>query len=131
MNVNALDHINIVTAELDASATFYVRLLGLERRDGPPPLTPDQAQWLYDGAGRSVIHLNSTDCPRFFARDLSPGPTGPLHHVAFDCSDFDAVMARVKAMGLRHEINAIADIGFRQIFVTDPHGVLLELNFAS
>lgn len=129
MNVNALDHVNIVTPDLGASAAFYVSLLGLERRNGPPPLTADQAQWLYDGNGRAVIHLNALDCPRFFPRDMSPTPTGALHHVAFDCSDFGQVMARIAEMGLAHEVNAIDEIGFRQIFVTDPHGVLLELNF--
>ncbi|MES2303275.1 MAG: VOC family protein, partial [Pseudomonadota bacterium] len=40
MNVNALDHVNIITDQLDGTAEFYRTLLGLERRDGPAPLTP-------------------------------------------------------------------------------------------
>ena len=40
MHVNALDHVNIITDRLDETAEFYKALLGLERRDGPPPLTP-------------------------------------------------------------------------------------------
>ena len=33
MQVNALDHVNIITDQLDATATFYAQLLNLERRD--------------------------------------------------------------------------------------------------
>ena len=33
MNVEALDHVNIITDRLDETAEFYARLLGLERRD--------------------------------------------------------------------------------------------------
>ena len=36
MNVEALDHVNIITDRLDETAEFYGRLLGLERRDAPP-----------------------------------------------------------------------------------------------
>ena len=44
MQVEALDHVNIITDRLDLTADFYADLLGLERRDGPPPLTPKTAQ---------------------------------------------------------------------------------------
>ncbi len=42
MPVERLDHVNIVTDRLDESAEFYVRLLDLERRDGPLPSRPDE-----------------------------------------------------------------------------------------
>ena len=40
MNVEALDHVNIITDRLDETAEFYGKLLGLVRKDAPPPLTP-------------------------------------------------------------------------------------------
>ena len=40
MKVNAIDHVNIIVADLDATATFYAEVLGLDRRNGPPPLGP-------------------------------------------------------------------------------------------
>lgn len=46
MQVNALDHINIITDRLDETAEFYRSLLDLERRNAPPPLAPAQAQWI-------------------------------------------------------------------------------------
>ena len=35
MKVNALDHVNIIAADLDGTARFYAELFGLERRNAP------------------------------------------------------------------------------------------------
>jgi catechol 2,3-dioxygenase-like lactoylglutathione lyase family enzyme len=129
VRVDALDHVNIITGELEGSARFYAEVFGLEPRDGPPPLTHENARWLYDAAGRAVIHLNSLDCPRAYDREVRPGPTGALHHVALKCSGYQELRARLRARGLEHRINEVAAIGLKQIFVLDPNEVLLELNF--
>jgi catechol 2,3-dioxygenase-like lactoylglutathione lyase family enzyme len=113
MRVNALDHVNIITADLDA----------------PPPLTPANAQWMYDAAGRAIIHVNSLDCPRTYQREVSPGPTGALHHVALNCSGYEQVLARLASAGRKYQLNLVAAIGLRQVFTLDPNGILLELNF--
>jgi catechol 2,3-dioxygenase-like lactoylglutathione lyase family enzyme len=129
MKVNALDHVNIITADLEGTARFYAEVFDLERRDAPAPLTPNWAQWMHDDAGRPIFHLNSLDCPRAFQRDVLPGPTGSIHHVALNCSGYDDVKARLDARGMAHQVNLVASIGLRQIFTQDPNGVLLELNF--
>jgi len=130
MHVNALDHVNIITDKLAETAEFYAALLNLERRDAPPPLTPANAQWMYDAAGKAIVHINSVDCPRTFDRPVEPGAlTGAIHHVAFNCSGYDAVLERIETMGLAHQINSVNAIGLRQIFTPDPNNVLLELNF--
>lgn len=129
MAVEALDHVNVVTADLDRAESFYRALLALETRPAPPPLTRETARWMFDTAGRAVLHLNSLDLPRFFDRDMAPGPTGALHHVAFRCTGYDDTVARISAMALDHRCNNVTAIGLRQIFVADPDGVLLELNF--
>ena len=90
MNVEALDHVNIITDRLDETAQFYGHLLGLERRDAPPPLTPQTATWMFDAEGRAIIHINSLDCYRTYDREVSPGSlTGALHHVALTPSFVD------------------------------------------
>ena len=129
MHVNALDHVNIITDRLDETAAFYAALLGLGRRNAPPPLTPQNAQWMYAG-DKPIIHINSTDCPRTFDRPVEPGSlTGAIHHVALNCSGYDDVKARLEAMGRNHKTNTVTAIGLRQIFTPDPNNVLLELNF--
>jgi catechol 2,3-dioxygenase-like lactoylglutathione lyase family enzyme len=129
VKVAALDHVNIITADLEGSVRFYAELLDLEPRDGPPPLTHDNARWMYDEAGRAILHLNSLECPRAYDRDVTVGPTGALHHVALRCQGYDEVRARLTRRGLGHRLNDVTAAGLRQIFVLDPNGVLLELNF--
>ncbi|KUR76865.1 VOC family protein [Novosphingobium sp. FSW06-99] len=130
MRVNRLDHVNIITDRLDETAQFYATLLGLERRNAPPPLTPDNAQWMHDENGQAILHINSVDCPRTYDRAVAPGAeTGAIHHVALACTGHAELMARIAAMGLTCQTNHVAAIGLTQVFTTDPNNVLLELNF--
>lgn len=129
MTVEALDHVNIITGDLDGTAQFYAEVFGLDRRDAPPPLTPQNAQWMFDREGRAIFHINSLDCPRTYERDVEEGPTGSIHHVALRCQGFDAMLARLEERGLDCQTNHIEAINLRQIFTQDPNGVLLELNF--
>jgi catechol 2,3-dioxygenase-like lactoylglutathione lyase family enzyme len=129
MKVNALDHINIITADLQGTTQFFAEMFDLEPRNAPPPLTSSTAQWMYDDAGRAIIHINSLDCVRAYEREVTPGPTGSIHHVALNCSGYDDVVGRLDARGLEYKVNLIEAVGLRQVFTTDPNGVLLELNF--
>ena len=129
MKVRALDHVNIITADLEGSARFYGELLGLERREAPAQLTPQTAAWMYDDAGRAIVPIKSLDCPRTYQREVVPGPTGSIHHVALACSGYDEMIAPHDARGADRQVNTVESIGLRQIFTMDPNGVLLELNF--
>lgn len=130
MHVNFLDHVNIVTDDLAGTARFYAELFDLEVRDGPPPSRPDQVRWVYDGTGRAIVHLNARGAFQVFKRDARSGPTtGAVHHVALNCEGFADMVDRLKARSLAYEVNDVASIGLKQVFVVDPNGVLLELNF--
>ncbi|WP_120077295.1 VOC family protein [Aurantiacibacter odishensis] len=130
MQVEALDHVNIITDDLDGTANFYAELLGLERRDAPPPLTPQTAQWMFDAAGRAIFHINSLDCQRTYDREVTPGDvTGALHHVALRLTGYEEMKARLDARGADYQENLVEAIGLKQIFTADPNNVLLELNF--
>ena len=129
MRVDALDHVNIITADLEGSVRFYAELLELEPRDGPPPFTHENARWMYDESGRAILHINTLECPRAYEREVHAGPTGALHHVALRCSGYEEVRARLSQRGIGYQLNDVAAVGLRQIFLLDPNQVLLELNF--
>lgn len=130
MKVEALDHVNIITDKLDETAEWYAELLDLERRDAPPPLTPQTAQWMFDAEGRAIIHINSVDCIRAYDREVHPGElTGALHHVALRLEGYEEMKARLDAKGADYQENLVEAIGLQQIFTADPNNVLLELNF--
>lgn len=132
MQVSAIDHINIITDDLDGTAAFYEQVLGLTRGESPVAAATAgfKGAWLRDAAGNAIVHLVWKDPERAFGADHIPGqPTAALHHVAFRCQGFAAAQERLSALGLEFRVNdGIA--GLRQIFVTDPNAINLELNFA-
>jgi len=129
MTVKNLNHVNIQTRDMAGTIAFYHDLLGLEPRVAPER-DPSERQWLYDTRGMAVIHLNLAGTDTTIAREVVPGaPTGAIHHVAFECDGFDETVAKLKSRGLDYGFAEIPAIGLRQVFVTDPNNVLLELNF--
>jgi len=132
MTVKALDHVNILTADLEGSARFYAAVLGLDRRDPPEPLPPAAIQWLHDAAGQPVVHLVSAamDHPEVAARKARAGTaTGSIDHVAFACEGLDAMIERLERLGITYRRSEVSGISLTQLFVKDPNQVLLELNF--
>lgn len=130
MKLNALDHVNIITDDLAGTVRFFVELFDLDVRDGPEPLPPEHVQWLYDDSGRAIFHINSKQMQQAFRRETSSGPmTGAIHHVALDCSDHLAFIERLAAHSIDYRLNDIPSINLKQLFFSEPNGVLLELNF--
>jgi hypothetical protein len=84
-----------------------------------------------DAAGNAIVHL----VDRLSAGDrygaYRPGePTNAVHHIALRCRGFDEMVARLDELGCEYRVNDLAGLGLRQIFVTDPNAVNLELNFS-
>ena len=124
-----LDHVNLQTTRLLETVAFYRDVIGLEVRD-PPGLDPSLVQWMHDERGHGIIHLSTVGSLLGEApASLDGGGTGAVHHVALDCAGHDAMLAKLDGYGLPYRLNHVAVIDLRQIFVQDPNGVLLELNY--
>jgi len=122
MPLDALQHVNIRCADARASRDFYVDVIGLAEGYRPPFNFP--GHWLYLG-DVAVIHL--VQKPPGEARK-GPG-SGEIDHVAFGGTDLDDMRARLTASGLSFEEKVVPRDGIIQLFVKDPEGVKLELNF--
>lgn len=125
-----LDHVNLQTTRLAETVDFYRDVIGLEARD-PPGLDPALVQWMHDERGHAIIHLSTAGSLLGEAPAALSGGTGAVHHVALDCTRHDDMIALLDAKGLPYRRNHVTAIDLRQIFVTDPNGVLLELNYRS
>ena len=122
MSVGVLDHYNVSTRKLGDTIRFYEEILGFE--NGPRPPFDFPGAWLYSD-GHPVLHLNDIS-----QTDKSQQPTsGVIDHVAFGSRGFEAMKRHLAGKGIVHRINEVPNSSRRQIFLTDPNNVLLELNF--
>jgi catechol 2,3-dioxygenase-like lactoylglutathione lyase family enzyme len=119
MTIEYLDHININTKKLDECINFYGEIIGLE--NGFRPDIPIPGAWMYVG-GRPVVHIMEMDGGR-------DGDTGPIDHVAFKCTGLADYKKRIEDAGMKWDHNVIAEMGVTQLYVDDPDGVKVELNF--
>jgi catechol 2,3-dioxygenase-like lactoylglutathione lyase family enzyme len=125
----SLDHINIQTVKLGETVAFYRDILDLRVGDPPPPLDPALVQWMFDPDGRAIFHLSAPGGLIGTGVVNSGKDTGAVHHVALSCKGHDAMVEKLDGLGLAHNENHVAAIDLKQIFVRDPNGVLLELNY--
>jgi catechol 2,3-dioxygenase-like lactoylglutathione lyase family enzyme len=120
MIVLALDHFTILTDALDKTVEFYRTLLGLE--PGWRPAFPFPGAWLYCG-DRPVLHI--------VAGRPAPTPGGAIDHVAFAATGLAPTLARLEAHGVAHELRRLPGDGAWQLFLRDPNGARIELDFAA
>lgn len=119
MNVELLDHVTLNTRHLDECIQFYGEVLGME--NGPRPDFGFPGAWMYL-EGRPVVHIMALDNAR-------GGTSGPVDHIAFRCKGFDEVKARLIEAGYEVGQNIVADFKIKQLYIDDPDGVKIELNF--
>jgi catechol 2,3-dioxygenase-like lactoylglutathione lyase family enzyme len=121
-----LDHLLVLTDDLEESRRFYCDLLGLE--DGPRPGFPFTGLWLYLG-GIPCVHLAERASYEANAARLGLAvEEAPVDHVAFAAQDYDGLEARLASAGIDVATNAPPGAAMRQLFVTDPNGLRIELN---
>jgi catechol 2,3-dioxygenase-like lactoylglutathione lyase family enzyme len=124
MPLNALNHFTIRPVDLERTKAFYSDLLGLPVGYRPPLGFP--GYWLYCGAVPTV-HLIG---PR--GNDTGPrasGPTGLLDHIAFSCTGLAEMKAKLAAQGISFEERIIPRDRQTQLFLHDPDGIAVELNY--
>lgn len=124
MPVTGLDHINFHGPRelLDRMRDFYRDAIGLV--EGPRPAFSRYGHWLYAGS-LPVVHL--IDLKEGEPRDLKA--VNSFDHVAFSATDATEVEARLTALGVPYRVTSLPDMPVRQIFVQDPAGNRVELQF--
>ena len=121
-----LEHVLVLTNDLEASREFYCAALGLEVGDRPPLEFP--GYWLYlDGVPCVHVAERGPYEAHVAARGLQAGPA--VDHVAFAGEGYERVAARLEAAGLEALANIVPGTGLRQLFLTDPNGIRIEVNF--
>jgi catechol 2,3-dioxygenase-like lactoylglutathione lyase family enzyme len=137
MPIQKLAHYSIRTRDLERSKRFYEDILGF--RAGYRPPFPFPGIWLYQGGDEAefgVVHIIGID-------DANPGGlsgylgnraedeqgTGTLDHIAVLATGLADMQARLRADGREWTERTVPSLGLHQLFVVDPSGVTIELNY--
>jgi glyoxylase I family protein len=147
--IRAIDHLNIVVADLERSVRFYTEVLGftktneaylegewIDRIVGLPGVKGHVA-YVVAPAGEPRIELLCYEAPKGTSLAAnSEANTRGLRHVAFQVDDIAAVVARLRAAGapvfsepVRVPAGVVRhDAGEKTlVYFLDPDGVILEL----
>ena len=131
MSVTELEHVLVLSDDIDRSRSFYERALGLE--PGARPQLPFPGYWLYAGA-TPCLHIADRESYLVHARTLGlqvgerQGGPGPVDHIAFNGSDYDSFVDRLTKLGIEPVRNEVPSGGLRQLFFDDPDGLRVEIN---
>jgi catechol 2,3-dioxygenase-like lactoylglutathione lyase family enzyme len=133
MPLRHLQHFLIQTPDLERTAQWYVDVLGM--REGPHPDFGFPVVWLYIG-DTDVLHLteggagvSANRMAYLGQQSTSTEGTGVIDHVAFRAEGLKAMLEDLAAKGVAFKTRQVNDQGLFQIFLFDPNGVKVELNF--
>lgn len=117
--IERLEHVAVRVRDLDESRRFYTEVIGLRDGDRPPFSFP--GAWLYAGEV-AIVHLIGGEA-------VESETTGAVDHIAVVAADPEGMMARFDRLGVAYEERVVPGLELRQLFVRDPDGVRIELNF--
>ena len=135
MLINSLDHCAIRTTKLQETRDFFVDILGLQ--DGERPDFPFPGAWLYTDS-TAVIHLIGVDpddpsgLQRYVGGEISTEAlqgSGAFDHIAFRANDPSVLTERLKQADYEYRERQVPNMNLFQIFVEDPNGITIELNY--
>ncbi|MBS28888.1 MAG: hypothetical protein CL566_08215 [Alphaproteobacteria bacterium] len=136
MPISHLEHFLVVAQDYEATVQWYIDNLGFEKGPHPDFGVDVEVTWLYLG-DRDVIHV----VPPRPDDDLRPAPdpdatpeeiaqgSRPIHHIAFRAANRVEMTNRFKERGVIYLEQQASKEDLYQVFVRDPNGITVELNF--
>jgi catechol 2,3-dioxygenase-like lactoylglutathione lyase family enzyme len=127
MAVAALDHVLVLSDDIDGSRDFYCATVGVTVGERPP--LPFPGYWLYAG-GRPCLHIADRAIYSEHAGGigLRAARAGVVDHLAFTATNYDEAAQLLERGGVSAVRNEVPEAGLRQLFFDGPDGVRLEVN---
>lgn len=128
MALQLLEHFLVMTDDVDLTRNFYREILDFQ--DGFRPELGFLGHWLYLGE-IPVIHIADWQSYTAHSQQLGIPVTTPgvFDHVAFNGTNAREMIDKLTSLGLPFHCNEVPEIGLTQIFLNDPNGLKLELNY--
>ena len=130
--ISGVHHVSLNVADAAESRRFYVDVLGFEVM--PRPDFPFPGYWLGIN-GKIQVHMGPAGIPNQEMYYLGT-PTGAatdhagvVDHIAFLASNPQEFVQRFKARGMSFRPRSLPESELFQLFIKDPNGLTIELNF--
>ena len=126
-----INHLALVTPDMDATVRFYVGVLGM-RLAATTMAGPMRHYFFEMGRGNTVAFFEVEGAETFAKPAGGPSDRAiQLDHIAFDVPDEHALeMLRKRLLAAGSEVTEVVDHGFiRSVYFTDPNGIALEASW--
>ena len=136
MPVSHIEHFLVAADDIDATRDWYARVLGMT--SGPHPDFGFPVHWMYVN-GVDVVHIGPSakqagEIQRQYlgrTSQASAEGTGALDHIAFRATGLRQMLEHLKREGVAFSQRRANGQALFQLFLYDPNGIKIELNYAS
>lgn len=119
MAITGMNHFNVLTDDVAKTVAFYCDVLGLA--NGARPDFDFPGAWLY-ADDRPILHVSG-------GRGREELKPGVIDHMAFSATGLRGTLERLERAGYRGVCRRQPTSGIWQVFVNDPNGARVELDF--
>lgn len=132
MPVTELNHYLLRANDLERTKDFYVNVLGFEVM--PRPDFPFPGYWLGIN-GKIQVHMGQAGVPNSelyylgSPKNAAKNNSGVIDHIAFLATEPEELINHLKKLGVPTRPRSFPESKLFQLFVQDPDGLTIELNF--
>jgi len=135
MPLSHIEHFLVAADDIDATRDWYARVLGMQ--PGPHPDFGFPVHWMYLG-GVDVVHIGPSakaagEIQKKYLGRTSQGSegTGAIDHIAFRAAGLRDMLEHLKKERISFTQRRANGQALFQLFLYDPNGIKIELNFAA
>lgn len=132
MPLTELNHYFVRANDLEETKSFYCDVLGFEVMSRPT--FPFPGYWLGVN-GKIQVHMGPDgidNADMYYLgtpKNAVTDHAGVVDHIAFLASEPGGFIRRFKERGLDYQPRSLPEFDLYQIFIKDPNGLTIELNF--
>ena len=136
MPISHIEHFLVAADDIDAARDWYARVLGM--KPGAHPDFGFPVHWMYLG-DTDVVHIGPSakqagEIQKKFlgrtSRNTGEG-TGAIDHIAFRATGLRGMLEHLRKEKISFTQRRANGQALFQLFLYDPNGVKIELNYAS
>ena len=135
MPLTHIEHFLVAADDIDATRDWYARVLGMQ--SGPHPDFGFPVHWMYVN-GVDIVHIGPSAKQageiqkKYLGRTSQAGEgTGALDHIAFRATGLKQMLQHLHDLGIKFSQRRANGQALFQLFILDPNGIKIELNYAS